>query len=143
MRARAHLFSPPHLRRPQTAAKNAKQAPKAEDNSPEKTVSEEDEDEVALVDEHILEEERKLKEEHEARLKAEEEKHKGEKVDLDESKYTNLNALLDQTTIYSKFLAEQMEDGAMPRMPGDQFYLKVLLRPCLRAGHAAHSPATC
>ena len=114
VRARAHLFSPPHLRRPQTAAKNAKQAPKAEDNSPEKTVSEEDEDEVALVDEHILEEERKLKEEHEARLKAEEEKHKGEKVDLDESKYTNLNALLDQTTIYSKFLAEQMEDGVMP-----------------------------
>jgi ATP-dependent DNA helicase len=32
-----------------------------------------------------------------------------EEVDLDEGKFTNLNALLDQTTIYSKFLSEQME----------------------------------
>ena len=30
-------------------------------------------------------------------------------VDLDEQKFTHLNALLDQTTIYSKFLSEQME----------------------------------
>ena len=82
-----------------------------EDNSPEKTGSEEDEDEVALVDEHILEEERKLKHEHEERVKAEEAKHKGEKVDLDEQKYKQLNELLDQTTFYSKFLAEQMVDG--------------------------------
>ena len=43
----------------------------------------------------------------------------------------------------SAFEGAGMEDGAMPRMPGDQFYLKVLLRPCLRAGHAAHLPATC
>ena len=27
---------------------------------------------------------------------------------LDDAKYSNLNALLDQTTIYSKFLSEQM-----------------------------------
>ena len=109
VRARAHLFSAPRPC-PQTAAKDAKQAP-PEDNSPEKTVSEEDEDEVALVDEHILEEERKLKHEHEERIKAEEAKHKGEKVDLDEQKYKQLNELLDQTTFYSKFLAEQMVDG--------------------------------
>lgn len=30
-------------------------------------------------------------------------------MDLDEGKFTHLNALLDQTTIYSKFLSEQME----------------------------------
>jgi ATP-dependent DNA helicase len=30
-------------------------------------------------------------------------------ADLDEQKFTHLNALLDQTTIYSKFLSEQME----------------------------------
>ena len=29
-------------------------------------------------------------------------------MDLDEKKYDNLEALLDQTTIYSKFLSEQM-----------------------------------
>jgi hypothetical protein len=33
-------------------------------------------------------------------------------VDLDEGKFTNLEALLDQTTIYSKFLSEQMVDLA-------------------------------
>jgi ATP-dependent DNA helicase len=33
-----------------------------------------------------------------------------EEVELDDQKFTHLNALLDQTTIYSKFLAEQMDD---------------------------------
>ena len=30
-------------------------------------------------------------------------------VDLDEQKFTHLNDLLNQTTIYSQFLSEQME----------------------------------